>query len=224
MNIHIICPFYRKYLLPTLIKYLEPTGIQWYPVCDPEDIKSFLNLKKNNWIHLTLCEPFRPGEMCYRKINDWIGLNLKNINDNDYYGFMGDDDMYEPGFFDVIRQQTAKILVYSCYRGDTTPQNPPPAENHPCHPLIIRTLDNITVGRIGLGMYMLKGIILKNNMRFDTGHRWGDGLFAQTLRERYADEIKILSDLFVFGNYFEPGRFTSAEKFLKPTWRMPEYA
>jgi hypothetical protein len=221
MQINIICPFYRQYLLPTLIKYLEPMHIQWHPVCDPIDIQAFSDNTKQ-WIHPVLCKPFRAGEMCYRKINDWIDLNLDTINNDDYYGFMGDDDMYEPGFFDIVRQQTAKILMYSCYRGDAKTNNPPPAENHPAHPLIINGLDDVHVGKIGLGMYILKGSILRQ-MKFNITHKWGDGAFAQDLKAKWPNYIKFLTDLFVFGNYFEPGRFNTSEKFLKSSWRLPKY-
>lgn len=218
MNIHIICPFSRKKLLPTLIKYLKPTGIIWHPVCDPNDIVAFENIDES-WIKPFLCEPFKPNDMCYRKIDDY--LNANNIIDDDYYGFTGDDDMYEPGFFNVIRSQTAKILVYSCYRGDSI-SDEPNSEPHPVYPLIINKLDDIRTCNVGLGMYMLKGEILKQ-IRFGNEHKWGDGYFAEELKRRWPNDIKIITDLFVFGNYFQPGRFTSKEKFLKSNWELPKY-
>ena len=217
MNIHIICPFYRKTLLPTLLKYLEPENIIWHPICDHIDIQAFDINHLPLWVQPIICAPFLATDMCYRKINDF--LDIGTIIDSDYYGFMGDDDMYEPGFFDTIRQQTARILVYSCYRGDTTPVIEE-AEQHPSNPLIIRTIDDIQVGRVGLGMYIIKGEILRQT-RFGNNHKWDDGYFAVNLKERWPGEIKILSDLFVFGNYFEPGRFTSKNNFIKNTWELP---
>lgn len=217
MNIHIICPFYRKYLLSTIIYYLEPTGIFWHPVCDPTDIKIFKNNKKN-WIKPLLVEPFKPEEQCYRKINDFI--EKETIIDNDYYGFMGDDDMYEPGFFNVIREQTAKIIFFSNYRGDTIPADDP--SQHPIYPLIIDGPDKIRTCNIGMGMYILKGEILKQT-KFDLTCIWDDGHYAEMLKERWPDDFICIPDLFVFGNYFQPGRFTTTKKFLKKTWELPNY-
>jgi hypothetical protein len=44
---------------------------------------------------------------------------------------------------------------------------------------------------------------------------------AVELKIRWPNDFIIISDLFVFGNYFEPGRFTNEETFLKSTWKLP---
>ncbi|MHA1342376.1 MAG: hypothetical protein ACTSQG_00185 [Promethearchaeota archaeon] len=213
MKIHIITPFYRQHLLPTLIKYLEGIDIEWHPVCDPVDIKAFENNDKS-WVHPLLCPPLKiPGDQCYRKFNDFIDAG--DIINEDYYGFMGDDDMFEPGFFDVIRQQTAKIIVYSNYRGNN------PTSNHPQYPLIMKNIDDICVCNIGTGMYIVKGEILKQT-KFKIDHIWDDGRYAENLKNKWPNDIQILPDLFIFGNYFEPGRFTSKENFIKNTWELPQ--
>ncbi len=209
MKIHIICPFYRVFLLPTLIDYLEPMGIEWYPmICKKEKDVVF----GKSWIHPIIVPDLLPTDQCYRKINDFI--TTQQIINDDYYGFMCDDDMYEPGFFDVIRQQTAKILMYSNYRGDTTPVISG-AEGHPTNPLHIQNLDDVRVCNIGLNMYILKGEILKQTI-FSNNHKWGDGYYAENLKSRFPNDIQILPNL------FEPGRFTTKEKFLKPTWELPK--
>jgi hypothetical protein len=217
MKIHVITPFYRKQLLPVLIGYLAPFDVEWHPVCDPIDIRAFEN-NNYKWIHPLLCKPFCPSDMCYRKINDFIDAG--NIIDGDYYSFMCDDDMYEPRFFNVIREQTKKIIFHSCCRGDTIP-NIPGAENHPVYPLIINTPDDIRVCNIGLGMYIIKGDILKQ-IRFSNIDKWGDGMMAVELKTRWPNDFIIISDLFVFGNYFEPGRFTTKESFIKSNWELPK--
>jgi hypothetical protein len=215
MNIHIITPFYRKALLPTLIHYLKPMDIIWHPVCDPVDIEVFEN-NTISWIKPLLCTSFLPTDMCYRKINDFI--ESENIIDDDYYGFMGDDDMYEPGFIDVIREQTAKILIYSLYRGNVIPECD--TERHPPMSIVINSLDEIQVCNIGLGMYIMKGEILRQT-KFQNNHIWDDGRYAEELKARWPDDIKLLPDLYIFGNYFQPGRYTDKNNFIKSTWELP---
>jgi hypothetical protein len=188
-------------------------NIQWYPMVSPErDI-----FEKRSWVHPLHTKELVPGEACFRKLNDF--LETQEIIDSDYYGFIDDDSMYEPGFFDIIRQQTAKIIIYSLSRGDTIPNDE--VAKHPTNPLIIKSLRDIRVGNIGLPQYILKGEIIKQT-RFDPTHYHGDGYYAHILRMKFPQEIKILSDLFVFGNYFQPGRYTDATKFLKPSWFLPE--
>jgi hypothetical protein len=195
--IHIICPFYREHLLPTLIKYLEPMNIIFHPVITPIENVPI----QKDWIK-PLVTPIDAYVIAYEKINKFIE-NYK-IEDNDYYGFMGDDDMYSPGFFDVIREQTANILVYSLLRGDQVPEDN--IEKHPIYPLIISKLSDMQVCNIGLLQYIVKGHILKQT-RFNSGHKWGDGMYAEMLRDRFPNEIKFLPDLFAYGNYLQLGRY-----------------
>jgi len=198
MNIHIVCPFYREYLLPTLIKYLEPMNIIFHPVVLPTEKVPM----QRDWI-IPLTADIKAYAIAYEKLNAFI--ERYPIADDDYYGFMGDDDMYSPGFFDVIRQQTANILVYSLYRGDSVPECDP--EKHPTYALIMRQLQDMQVCNIGLLQYIVKGHILRQT-RFNSNHKWGDGMYAEDLRNKFPNEIKFLPDLFAYGNYFQPGRFT----------------
>lgn len=110
MKAHVLTPFYRKHLTKTLIAYFEKMDIIWHPICDPTDIEPFKD-NTRDWIQPLLCSPLVPTDQCYRKFNDFI--NAGQIVDEDYYCFSGDDDMFEPGFFDVVRQQTSKILINS---------------------------------------------------------------------------------------------------------------
>jgi hypothetical protein len=189
--------------------------IIWHPICDPIDIEPFED-NKISWIKPFLCPPFLKTDQPYRKFNDFI--EGSDIVDNDYYCFIGDDDMFEEGFFDVIRQQTSKILINSCYRGDVIPDGGIPRSRHPIYPLIMRELENIHYGNIGLGMFTIKGEILKQT-RFiaepvsdDTAYCFGDGLYAENLKNKWPNEIKFLTNLFVLGNYFQPGRYTENSK------------
>jgi hypothetical protein len=215
MRVHIISAFYRKQLVPTLVNYFEPMNIDWYPVCDYNDIEIFKDNTKT-WIHPILCPPLKlPGDQAFKKLNDFI--DQKIIIDNDYYCFCGDDDMYEPGFFDVIKQQTAKIIFTSIACGDTIP----PTSPHNIHPMIIRTFDDIAICRIGLPQYIIKGEILKQ-IRFKNEQPYDDGTFAVELKTRFPNDCIFLPDLFAFGNYFEPGRYTNDNWKLKSNWELPK--
>jgi hypothetical protein len=213
MKIHIITAFYRVHLIPTLIHYYEPMGIEWYPMVAAERNK----FPDKEWIHPIVVPELSPTDQSYRKIIDFA--ETQEIIDDDYYGFLGDDDMFEPGFFDVIRQQTAKILVCSLYRGDHVPRGDG-SEPHPARVIIQESLSDIRVCNIGLGMFIIKGEIFKQE-GLTNNHKWDDGRWAERLRDKFPNDIKFLPDLFVFGAFFQPGRYTDSTKFLKPTWELP---
>lgn len=217
MNIHVISPFYRKHLVNTLINYLEPMKIEWYPVCDQVDIEPFKTITIP-WIHPLLCEPLKlPGDQSFKKINHF--LDTMKVIDDDYYCFMGDDDMYEPNFFNVIRQQTAKIIFFSGSRGNRKPINSPAIQGF--RALRIFSKDDIKLGNINVAQYVIKGEIFKQ-IRFKNDHPHDDGTFAIELKERFQHDFIILPDLFVFINYFEPGRYTNRKFKLKPNWELPK--
>jgi hypothetical protein len=219
MNIHIITPFHRENMIKTLIKYMEPMNIIWYPVCDPDEIQSFEGINED-WIRPVLCPPLIiPPDQAFRKLNDF--LNAAEIIDKDYYAFMGDDDMFEPGFFDVIKQQTAKIIFCSLARGDTIPAEAEGAGRHPVYPLIINGPEDVRVFNIGLMQFIIKGEIARQ-VRFNNTSNHDDGKMAEFLKNTFPDDIVYLPGWFGFGNYFEPGRYTNNNWKLKPEWKLPE--
>lgn len=217
MDIHVLCPFYRKNLLSTLIHYLEPMNIIWHPICDPVDIEPFNSINKP-WIKTSLCRKLHQGDQYpYIKFNHFI--ETEQIIDDDYYGFMGDDDMFEPLFFDNLRKQTAKIIINSAFRGDAIPNDG--SIGHGACPLIMRHLHDVRLNNIGTGMYFVKGEILRQT-RFDINGTGGDGLYAEGLRARWPNEILFLTNWFIFGNYFQPGRFNRKDVFIKSNWELPK--
>jgi hypothetical protein len=213
MKIHILTPFYRIHLAQTLIHYYEPMGIEWYPIVAPKEDIPF----DRDWIHPIHVTELAPKETCARKFNDF--LDTQEVIDNDYYGFMCDDNMYEPEFFDVIRKQTAKILIVSAYRGDTLPPDYTVAR-HGTNILKITSLKNIRIGQIDYCQYIIKGKIFKQN-RFDTFNKVNDGVYAVNLRLTYPNDIVFLPDSYVFFNYLQPGRYTTTSTFVKSTWSLP---
>lgn len=219
MNIHIACAFYRQHLLKTQEHYLEKHNIEWIPICDSVDIKAFANNSKK-WIRPVLVPPLRiPGDQVYKKFNDFI--EKENIIDEDYYGFMGDDDAYEPGFFDVIREQKSKVVIFSLSRGNAIPADAPPQGRHPTSALIMDGPWNVKVCNIGIIQYIVKGSVLRE-MRFNNSDPADDGRFAEELVRRYPNDISFLSTMFAFGNYLEPGRYTDNSWKKKETWELPQ--
>jgi hypothetical protein len=217
MDVHVLCPFYRKYLLPTLIYYYEPMGIIWHPICDSVDIEPFKTINKD-WIKPMLCEPLKKGEQCYAKYNYFIAKG--EIIDQDYYGFICDDSMFEPQFFNNLKKQTTKIVMNSNYRGDSIPNDG--TMPHGTEPLIIRCHNDVAMNHIGTGSFWVKGEILRQT-KFDNYHSGGDGLYAENLRWKWPNDITYLPDWFVFGNFFQKGRHTRKEAFLKPDWELPKF-
>jgi hypothetical protein len=215
MNIHVICPFYRKHLAQVHIKYFTDARVYFHPVCDSNDITAFDGCN-SEFVKPFLCDPLKiPGDQAYKKINDYIDAG--EIIDGDLYGFMGDDDSFEPCFFNVIRTQTAKIIFVSLSRGNLIP---PGAHPHPTTPLIVSKLADIRLYNVGLCQYFMRGEILKQ-MRFNNQFNYDDGLFAVELKNRFASEIIFIPDLFAFGNYYEPGRYSNDTWKIKPHWQLP---
>jgi len=216
MNIHVITAFYRIHLAKTLIHCLEEFLIHWHPIYSEKEFYPFNKF----WIHPLLVKELLPTDYAYRKLNDFI--ETQEIIDDDYYSFMGDDDMFEPGFFDKIREicktEKSEIIFYSVARGNTTPACD--VAQHPCHPLIPNSLNDIRVCNVGL-QFILKGNILKQ-VKFNNTHIWDDGILAEHLKNKFGSKIKFAPDLFVLGNYFQPGRYTDNSALLKSTWKLPE--
>lgn len=214
MKIHVICPFMRHHLLQTLLQYLEPMCIEWYPVV-LESEKFEVDL---NWVHQIVALNLEEGGLGYKKVNYFI--DTQEVIDDDYYCVMGDDDMYEQGFFDIIREQTADILYVSMSRGNAIPTYEG-VTPHQTHPLIIKSLDDVRRYNINFAQYIMKGKILKQ-MRFGFVINCEDGIFAEELKEKFPDNSVFLPDLFVFGNYFELERYTNNDWKIKPQWELPK--
>jgi hypothetical protein len=230
MKIHVLTPFWRKDLIPTLIHHLERHNIEWYPIIAPNEQidlekESLSELFNREWIHPIVVKNFDPAEGSFRKFNDF--LDTQEIIKDDYYCFMNDDDGYEPGFFDVIREQTAKIIMCSMYRGNHFPSADTTCARHGSTTLFMRDLEDIRYYHVGQEQFIIKGEIFKK-------HRWSnsnsprdpaDGAYAIELKNNHKDEILFLPDLFVFFNYFQPRRYNkkAARKrpLLKSTWGYP---
>ena len=173
------------------------------------------------WIHPVHVRERKTGEGIAYKQNHFIESCL--IYDNDYYCNMMDDDMYEPGFFDMVRHHTAKIIVCALYRGDTVP-GPPTGYGdmrHPATTIRIRRLQGMRPGHIDIMQYIVKGEIFKKH-KFEVGHPMADGAYAQMLAENYPDDIVFEPTWYGLFNYFQPGRYTTEKAFPERHWKLPE--
>lgn len=177
----------------------------WHPVCDYVDVRAF-EYTHIDWIKPVLCEPLKiPGDQCYRKNNDFI--NTQEIIDDDYYGFLHDDDMYPPGFIDKIKEQSAKIIFYSASRGDAWPPHDNSPYKWPPHDLTINTIDDVAVSKIDMCQCIIKGEILRQT-QFGNDSVCDDGIYMVNLKQKWPNEVLILPEIGVNFNYFQPGRYT----------------
>ena len=204
MNFHAIMPFYRKRLTEELRNHFKPMGLIWHPVCDFIDIQAF-DHNTDDWIKPLLCAPLKiPGDQCYRKNNDFIKAG--DIIDDDYYGFIHDDDMYIPGFIDKIKQQTAKIIFYSMGRGQNFATDDIGPFNWPPVAIILNTPEDIHVAGIDMCQYIVKGDILRQT-EFGNGSCEDDGWYAENLKKKWPNDFIILPEIGINFNYFQPGRY-----------------
>ena len=234
MNIHILTPFYRKKLAKTLVYYWEQQRVFWYPLMAPKDVVKF----DEDWIRpIIVNELVRgahvSGELtCFDKIEEFRTTQRDTVIDEDYYGVTCDETLYEPGFMDILRQQTAKIVVCSSYRGDKTPNcdpteitwykymNPPPI-------CVVKRVAQMKRNYIGMGQYFVKGKIFKNLPYVEWSAkgftRCDDGHYIVELRERYPKDIAILRNWYSFANYLQPGRWNTTKHCIKSKWELPKY-
>jgi hypothetical protein len=199
MNFHAVMPFYRQYMHKPLLNWFQSMNLIWHPVCDIEDIRPFVG-NKESWIKPVLCDPLLPGEQCYKKLN-----YMTEFIDDDYYGFIHDDDMYIPGFIDKIKQRAADVIYYSASRGQNWTHDTK-AYNWPPDPLIINTLDDVRVANIDLCQYIIKGRIYKQ-MKFGYNIDCADGIFAEELKVKFSGNILVLPEIGINFNYFQDGRY-----------------
>ena len=213
MILHILCPFYRVNLAKTLVKYFEPEKIEYYPIVAPKEDIDF----GVSWVHNIRVKELNTGEQCFRKFNDFA--DNQSIYDNDYYAFVCDETVFEPGFFYIIRNQTGDVIFFSSYRGDSIPSDG--STPHLPGVFYVKSKNDVRIGTIGLGQFIIKGSVFKKT-RFKVDKSVCDGEFAVELLYGNNGRIAYLPNSFVFSNYLQPGRFTDESKFIKSHWKLPE--
>jgi len=239
MNIHILIPFYRKKLAKTLTYYWEQQQVFWYPLMAPSD---YVEFPKTKWVRPTMVSELKKGDNCFVKIDEF--RDTQKIIADDYYGVACDETIYEPGFMDVLRQQTAKVVVCSSYRGDKTP--PGGIYTGPPTVCVVTSLSQLKRNIIGMGQYFVKGEVFKEVPYAGDGiksipgsgiptHKGGrpaktikiarddDGHYIVELKRRYPNDIVLMTNWYSFANYLQFGRWNTTNACIKPNWELPKY-
>lgn len=193
-NIHIVMPFSRAHLKDKLLALyqdvilhpivFEDQNIEW----DSENVKP-------------LVVPSCNENICYYKINQFIAT--QDINDNDCYWCMCDDDSLEENVIPKIKEMVDDIIFISMKRGQFIPAGLPAQSQHPIN-ILYATPESVQVCHIGLEQMIVKGHIFKT-LTYRTDIEYADGEMAVYLKKNYP--IHYEPNLFAKFNYFEPDRW-----------------
>ena len=206
---HIITPLARYQNLNKLINMLEPKNIQWHVITD-DDSKFELKFDQE-WIHYYVC-PNKENEFferCNYSIN-WF-IDNHDLNPEDMYCILNDDDSYEPEFFnklsnelnnDLIDNEYKDVVICSMERGNNIPSDAVGIRTHPTYKLWAHP-DSMHIGGVGVEQIILKGKILKN-YRIPLLPA-GDGEFIINILNNH--KVFMIPNISVWFNYFEPGRW-----------------
>ncbi len=207
-QIHLIIPFSRHENKENLIDAYRGMGVVVHLIMFQDEA---VELPSDDFLNPIMisedskdCKAKMPG--CYKR--NWFIKNC-DIVDGDYYVTADDDDMYEPGVFDAVRQMDDDIVIISMKRGKNIPVNVDDIRRYPTTTLYAK-LENIEIGKISAQQSFVKGKIFKCHLFNEDFHRW-DGEIAVHHKEA-GEQIAYRPDLFALFNYYEPGRW-EGEKF-----------
>ena len=204
-KVHVVTALSRMHLLEELTAHYEPMGITWHPVLfQDEDVVTF----NKPWIEPFILDHTQSGfhgfiDKGYHKKNEFI--RWADIEEEDYYCILDDDDMAEAGLFDHIARMDDDVVVVSMHRGYHTPADVAPARKYPATTLIASP-ENMRIGDVSGQQYITKGRIFRQ-LNFKEDFHCADGAVAVWLKERFA--IRYEPELFVLFNYFEKERWTA---------------
>lgn len=199
MKHHVITPLNRFQNYVRLRDMLEPQRVEWHVIVDAD--QPFRIESGESWIHSYVAENThqRFFERCNHAINEWLDRHLV---DEDRYAILNDDDAYEPGFFDKVREHSEDVLIPSMRRGNRTPPGVSPERAHGTNTLVACP-ENMKVGHIGVEQLIVRGSILKH-CRLPLSIA-GDGEMICYIAA--TNPVKYIPDAYVWFNYFEPGRW-----------------
>lgn len=201
-KIHVVMSFSRQNLKETLIDAYRPMGIIWHPIVFEDEAKKAAFTEE--WIRPAIIPGNAPAP-------DFVAVGTQKVNhfirecaiiNEDYYCIPADDDMYEPGVFDAIRDMDDPVIFISMKRGYNVPPNLPPEKRYEYNTLIAHP-DNVQIGMISGEQFFVKGDIFKT-LYFDT-RQCADGEIAMQLKDKYP--IRYEPDLYALFNFYEPGRW-----------------
>lgn len=191
-QVHILTPFHRPENVPALVAHLEPMRVIWHPICDVQvDFDA-------PWIVPIFAVPPPEWDACYWKHNHWIAT--QPIVDTDWYGFMNDDDGYEPDVMDMIRSKTnSQLVVVSMKRGNRAPAG----TGCPGTSTLLAKPEFMKECHVGVQQLFVRGSILRT-MQF-MNHYHADGFMMENLTQRFPTTYK--PKFFAKFNILEPGRW-----------------
>lgn len=209
---HVITPLARFENIEKLVCLLEPHNIQWHVITD-DDNKVPIHFDKS-WIHHYIC-PNESIEFWARSNNsiNWF-LETQDVQGDDYYCVLNDDDGYENNFFqklktEIVQHNRPDLIITSMKRGYQIPEDLPPIKQHPTNTLIAAP-ENMIVCGVGVEQFFLKGKLFKQHRLPLTVY--GDGELIVELVKQYSTVY--LPHLYVLFNYLEPGRWVMKETII----------
>lgn len=212
---HVITPLARFKNMEDLIRILKPQKIKWHVITDDDNKTPFH--WNEPWIHHSICPNHSIDfwARCNNSIN-WF-IESQEINDEEYYCILNDDDGYENNFFQKLQLEIEKVsshnnkypdlIITSMKRGHKIPDNLPPLKKHPIHTLIAKP-QNMKVCSVGVEQFFIKGKLLKKHRLPLTPY--GDGELIVELVKHY--KPLYLPHLYVLFNFLEPGRWIQKKK------------
>ncbi len=193
---HVLTPLIRYDLIDGLVENLSRQRVVWHPLTQEEGVK-IPNLRWIKPLYIPIPPEWKGFEAYYKfnrfgEIVGWI--------DQQMYVYLGDDDLYAPGTFDILRETPGELVMMTMRRGDRCPG----PGKHGCSTL---TADpgNRRMGSIGFEQLVMSGR-LRKQWPYRHGNVCEDGFLAERLAASsepwsYAPRAE------VYFNVFEPGRW-----------------
>jgi hypothetical protein len=190
MKFQIIMPFSRPHNTEALktmwaeaVKGASETPILT-AVCHTDELAS-------NWESRIIVRLPNDWDAAYYKANAALDALCKPTNEEGlYYGFLCDDDTYEPGIFAAIENAAAgekpEVIIISSHRWD---RNKEPW-------LDLMAADyNMSRCKVGFEQYFVRADVMAQH-RFKN-HREADGEMVEELWAKHSKGFKFLPELFV---------------------------
>jgi len=197
---HVITPLNRIQNFTKLVESLSAQSVEWHVITDAGSTPIHTDI---GWINSYVC-PNKESSFwgrCNYSIN-WF-LDHHPLRPNARYSILNDDDSYEPGYFNFLRNFDEDVIVTSMRRGNRTPPDAIPERAHGTDTLVAAP-GNMKVGHVGVEQVSVHSRIL-SRCRLPI-HICGDG---QMIEYIIATEksVRYLPECHVWFNYFEPGRW-----------------
>ena len=190
--IHIVTPFSRWENLNFYVEGLKNQNIVWHPIYHSEG-----EIPNVPWIQPFKIKVPEGWDACYYKLNYF--MDTAGLVANDYYLFMNDDDWFEEGFFDKIRQNSDELLIVSMKRGHNhLPHISPHGTSN-----LYANQQSMCVGSVGVEQIVIKGSLL-SRYRFPNSCV-GDGILISQITGE--NKAKFLPDCYAYFNYLQEGRW-----------------